>query len=193
MLQQFLEKPAQASVERCDMCAAELGPRHSHLVHLDDRGVLCACRGCWLLFTREGAAGGRIRAVPERIQRLAGPVFTVTQWHALQIPVSMAFLFNNSVSQQIVAFYPSPGGAMQSDLPMPAWEALVAANAALATMVPDVEALLVRGGDEGYIVPIDRCYELVGLVRREWRGLHGGEAVQATIQAYFDKLREEAA
>ena len=42
---------------------------------------------------------------------------------------------------------------------------------------PDVEALLVnRVGAvrEYFIVPIDECYKLVGLIRLHWRGLSGG-------------------
>ena len=56
----------------------------------------------------------------------------------------------------------------------------MAANAALATLQPDVEALLInRVGErrDYFIAPIDRCYELVGLMRVYWRGLSGGTEV----------------
>ena len=44
-------------------------------------------------------------------------------------------------------------------------------------------------GIEGYLVPIDVCYALVGLVRRDWVGLSGGRDVWAGIGAFFDGLR----
>ena len=45
--------------------------------------------------------------------------------------------------------------------------------------VAEVEALFVYArpgvaGREAFFVPIDLCYALVGLVRREWRGFSGG-------------------
>ena len=64
-------------------------------------------------------------------------------------------------------------GATESLLELDAWEALEAANPVLATLEPDVEALLVnraRGAREHWLVPIDECYALVGLIRTRWRG-----------------------
>ena len=49
---------------------------------------------------------------------------------------------------------------------------------------PDVEALLVsraREMREHWLVPIDDCYELVGLIRSRWRGFGGGEEVWEAI------------
>jgi len=51
--------------ERCEMCREVLGERHGHVVDLEKRSLSCTCRACYLLFTHEGAAGGRYRAVPE--------------------------------------------------------------------------------------------------------------------------------
>jgi hypothetical protein len=59
-------------------------------------------------------------------------------------------------------------------------------------MEPDVEALLVDriGGDAAYyIVPIDECYRLVGLIRGHWRGLSGGSEVWKEIHRFFVSLR----
>ena len=58
----------------------------------------------------------------------------------------------------------------------------------LATLQPDVEALLVRaaadgGGAECYLVPIDACYELVGQLRRLWRGFDGGREAHDALDA----------
>ena len=65
----------------------------------------------------------------------------------------------------------------------------MAANPVLAELEPDVEALLVnraRGAREHWLVPIDDCYALVGLIRTRWRGLSGGEEVWREIDAFFD-------
>ena len=88
--------------------------------------------------------------------------------------------------------YPSPAGATESLLPLANWETLTAANPALNEMVTDVEALLanrLKDLGEYYIVPIDLCFELVGLIRLHWRGLSGGEKVWGEIEAFFAQLR----
>jgi hypothetical protein len=46
----------------------------------------------------------------------------------------------------MVAFYPGPAGATESELPLPAWNRMVARDPRLAVLRPDVEALLVRAG-----------------------------------------------
>lgn len=72
----------------------------------------------------------------------------------------------------------------------------MAENPALAEMAPEVEALLVnRVGKtrECFIAPIDRCYELAGLIRMHWRGLSGGEVVWQKIQEFFTNLRPRGA
>jgi hypothetical protein len=60
-------------------------------------------------------------------------------------------------------------------------------------MEPDVEALLInrrRGAAaECYLVPIDACYELTGIVRRRWKGFDGGQEAWRDIDAFFDGLR----
>jgi hypothetical protein len=116
-------------------------------------------------------------------------------WDELQIPVSVAFFFFHSTLGSVAAFYPSPAGATESLLPLDAWERRVADNALLDTMEPDVEALLVRrDADQGdaYIVPIDACYELVGQMRRLWKGFDGGTEVHDAMSAFFEHLEERA-
>jgi len=45
---------------------------------------------------------------------------------------------------------------------------------------------------EYYIVPIDACYRLVGLIRLHWRGLSGGTEVWQAIGRFFSELRSKA-
>jgi Family of unknown function (DUF5947) len=67
-------------------------------------------------------------------------------------------------------------------------------------MEADVEALLVnrvghaRGftAPEYYLLPIDECYKLVGLIRANWRGLSGGTEVWQEIARFFDEMKNRA-
>jgi hypothetical protein len=183
--------PPPVAVEQCDLCAAPVPPGHRHLVDLDDRRLLCACRGCALLFDSKAAGGGHLRLLPTRRRRLDGFVLDPAGWDRLRIPVDMAFFFRSTPAARVLAFYPSPAGPTESLLELEAWTELEAANPVLGEMEPDVEALLVnRAGErrEHWIVPIDDCYELVGLIRTRWRGFGGGEEVWAGIDAFFDDL-----
>jgi hypothetical protein len=62
-------------------------------------------------------------------------------------------------------------------------------------MERDVEALLVnrvRGAREHFLVPIDECYRLIGLIRTHWRGLSGGREVWEELARFFEQLRERS-
>ncbi|MGH3443750.1 MAG: DUF5947 family protein [Nocardioidaceae bacterium] len=183
-------KPTIAVGERCEMCAEPITEQHSHVVDLDQRGLMCTCRACALLFT-EAQATQRYRTVPDRY--LAFPDFRLgrTDWEDLQIPVGLVFCFRNSAQDRMVAFYPSPAGATESELDLSAWDRIAAANPELQALQPDVEALLVRADhpEEGsfscHLVPIDACYELVGRMRSTWRGFDGGAEARAAMAEFF--------
>jgi uncharacterized protein DUF5947 len=184
--------------ERCDLCATPIPDEHEHVVDLEQRNLLCTCHGCFLLLAPDGAGGLRYRAVPDRY--LAFPDFELSpgQWDSLQIPVSVAFFFVNSSLERVAAFYPSPAGATESLLPLDTWDDIVTAHPDLATLLPDVEAFLVRserpgaGTAECYLVPIDACYEMVGQLRRLWRGFDGGQEAHDALDAFFDRIRTRA-
>lgn len=199
---QAASRPAVRPGERCELCGEPIDGEHGHLVDLQVRQLLCACRGCHLLFAPEGAGGGRYRAVPSRYLALDGLELTPEQWDALQIPVSVAFFFVNSSLQRVAAFYPGPAGATESLLALDSWDSIAVSHPALQAMLPDVEALLVRraapGGAGGqrdsecYIVPIDACYELVGQLRLLWRGFDGGSEAHRALEAYFERVARAA-
>jgi hypothetical protein len=188
--------------ERCDLCGEPVPPGHRHLVDVSNRRLMCACRACTLLFDRPAAGGGHLRLVPTRRRRLEGFRLDDAAWDALRIPVEMAFFFESSAAGHVIAVYPSPMGATESLLELEAWDDIAAANPVLAELAPDVEALLVsrargmrrRDRREHWRVPIDDCYELVGLIRSRWKGLGGGDEVWDEIARFFDDLprREEA-
>jgi hypothetical protein len=148
-----------------------------------------------LLFTPKGAAQGRYKPVPERYVEL-GMQLTGAQWDELQIPISLAFFFFTAGVEKLTAFYPGPSGATESLLPLDVWDRLFKDDPVLRTMLPDVEALLVQrdrgGAGRAYLVPIDACYELVGVIRKTWKGFDGGEAAHAEIEAFFGRLQQRS-
>lgn len=175
------------------MCTEPLGEsRHGHVVDLEHRRILCTCRPCYLLFTPEGAGGTRFAAIPERYRY--DPDFAISQaaWDNIGIPVRMAFFFHNSALEATTAFYPSPAGATESLLPLDEWERVLADNPEMSDAAPDVEALLVNRTDSGFecfLVPIDACYQLVGIVKLNWRGFDGGTEAWEKIDGFFEELR----
>jgi len=210
VLQRVREGRARAAPrpgEQCELCSEPIADEHGHLVDLKVRRLLCACRGCWLLFTPDGAGGGHFRAVPDRWLAFPDVRLTPAEWDALQIPVGVAFFFVNSELGRVAAFYPGPAGATESLLPLGTWDEVVAAHTDLSTLEPDVEALLVRAGGRGgagggggagrdgaevWLVPIDACYELVGELRRLWRGFDGGREAHDALEVFFARVRERS-
>ena len=174
-------RPTGPRPERCEMCAEEITADHGHVVDLQSRQLLCACRPCYLLFTND-EAHLRYRAIPDRYAYV-GNILDERTWDELQIPVGLAFLFHNSALGRMVALYPGPAGATESELDLPdVWPELR----------PDVEALLLRRGQDGYLVPIDACYELVGRLRTLWRGFDGGQEAHAAVAEFFERIRARA-
>ncbi len=186
---------AGSAVEHCELCREVLTDRHGHLVDTDKRSLACACRACYLLFTQEGAGGGRYRAVPERIYHDPSRSLSDLDWNDLQIPVAMAFFFYNSAIGRVVAGYPSPAGPTECELDLEAWDRIAVEHPLLREMAPDVEAILVNRtelGNEVFLIPIDMCYALVGELRMYWTGFDGGAEVRAALAAFMTGLRHRA-
>jgi hypothetical protein len=183
----------EQELERCDLCGEPIPPKHRHLLDLESRELMCACQACRLLFERPAAGGGgaHYRLVPDRRLRLDDFVMDDVMWARLRIPVEMAFFFHSTPAERVQAYYPGPMGATESLLELGAWEELERDNPVLATLEPDVEALLVnraRGARQYFLVPIEDCYRLAGLIRTRWRGLSGGEEVWKEIDGFFKEV-----
>jgi hypothetical protein len=187
-------RPARAE-ERCELCGAAVGEQHRHLLELDSRELLCVCRPCALLFDRDGAAAGRYLLVPERRLRLEGFALSDAVWDELRVPVDMAFFFHSTAAGRVLAYYPSPLGPTESQLPLESWRELERDNPVLLDLEADVEALLadrIRGARRYWLVPLDECYRLIGLIRMHWRGLSGGGEVWKEIEGFFGALDERS-
>ena len=53
----------------------------------------------------------------------------------------------------------------------------------------------VRRGSAGiacFLVPIDQCFRLVGIIRMQWKGFTGGNAVWEEIDRFFADLARVA-
>ncbi len=190
-LKRFVRK--RTPDEQCDLCSVEIAPEHSHLIDPVTRQLICACTPCALLF--DGQPGTKYKRVPQRLRALQNFQMTDEQWDDLLIPVGMAFFFNSSTEGRVMAYYPSPAGPTESLLTLEAWQEVVEDNPVLREIQPDVEGLLVNrigGAQEYYLAPIDKCYELVGLIRANWRGLSGGHEVWKEIAQFYNRLKERA-
>jgi hypothetical protein len=188
-------RPRTSAAERCELCGEAIDEAHGHLVNVKERTLLCACRPCYLLFAHQAAPAARFLAVPQRYRLARGVEGADAEWHALQLPIGLAFFLRNGLTGRISALYPSPAGATESELPLDAWDVLVGAVPALQTLEPDVEALLVRrqhGRVDALIAPIDACYELVGRLRRSWRGFQGGPEAWDEVDAFFAQALQRA-
>lgn len=193
-LRSFVQRPVE-KVEHCELCHAEVGPGHPHLLRVEGRRLMCSCHACALLFT--GDTGRKYRRLPTAVRPLRDFSISNADWESLGIPINLAFFVLDADDGSVSARYPSPGGATESRLSRGAWANLVQSHTTLERMEPEVEALLanrvVQGkgsaGGEYYLVPIDLCYRLVGVIRKYWRGFSGGTEVWQEVETFFSQMR----
>jgi hypothetical protein len=184
--------PAREQTAHCDLCGAAMSEDHRHLLDVGQRQILCACEPCIALRSGEGD----LRPTGTRSLLLDDFALRDELWAQFQIPIGLAFFFVSEAAGGVVALYPSPAGATESELYLEAWKELVAANPVLADLEPEVEALVVNRLADPHlfaIVPIDRCYELVGMIKATWEGISGGDAVSNAVEAFFARLDARSA
>jgi hypothetical protein len=185
-----VRKSPPAGTAHCDLCGGLMAAEdHRHLLALTDRRILCACEPC--IAMQAGEAD--LRPTGTRATLVNGFVLDDELWARFQIPIGLAFfLVTSSAERSVVALYPSPAGATECELYLEAWDELVSANPVLEGLEPEVEALVVnRLADppQYAIVPIDRCYELVGMIKSTWEGISGGNAVENAVESFFARLQ----
>ena len=189
-------QPSRADEENCEFCATGIPAGHSHVADLEQSSLMCACRACYLLFTQPGAGRAKYRSVPDRYLRDPDRTLSAAEWDELQIPVGLAFFLYRSDPGELSCFYPSPAGATECALDLPAWQRLAAGHPLLGQAEPDVEAVLISqdetAGIEYFIVPVDACYELAGRMRMLWRGFDGGTEARQSIAEFLADVRRRA-
>ena len=177
--------------ERCDLCGTTVPPDHRHMLNLYERQIVCVCESCWAL--RSGDSD--FAPTGNRTVWLEAFELPEELWAQFRIPIGLAFFMHSSVTDCIVAMYPSPAGATESELHFETWSRLVEMNPVLQSLEHDTEGLIVNRMSDPpafAIAPIDRCYMLVGLIKASWEGISGGVAVERAIAGYFDELRARA-
>lgn len=183
--------PKAPPIECCEFCSSTLHPNHAHMIEPGVRRLLCACGSCALFAGNRRET--RYKLISSQVRSLPGFKLTEAQWDDLALPIGMAFFFYSGPEERIVAVYPSPAGPTESTLSLEAWEEIKRDNPALEKMEPDVEALLVNRLDrahEYFVLPIDECYRLVGIIRTNWRGLSGGKEMKRELETFFVELRK---
>jgi hypothetical protein len=183
---------AQARKEphaRCDLCGAAIGEEHTHVVELAQHALLCACTACAILFRD---ATGRYRTVPRRVTLALDGRLAEADWARLEIPVRLAFVVRKRLP---TAVYPSPAGPVEAPLSPAAADALF--QLVPVELEEEVEALLLHrsldGQTRAIAVPLDAAYDLIGAVRRSWRGFDGGDHARAAIDGWWSRHLEVAA
>ena len=155
------------------------------MLEMATRKIVCACDAYTMTFVP--VVEGRFKVIPRDARALPEFQMSDADWENFSLPINLAFFFYNTPNEKMVALYPSPAGATESLLPLTAWETLVRQNPILAELQPDVEALLIdraAGAHHHFIAPIDKCFELVGLIRLHWKGFSGGENVWREIEKF---------
>lgn len=192
----------RTEAEQCELCSRGLAPEHQHLIEPPTRKLACVCDACAVLFSGDRQKYAR---VPRDVRRLQDFRLTDAQWDQLLIPIEMAFFYDSSPAGRVTAIYPSPAGPTESLLPLDTWQEIVRDNPVLCGLQPDVEALVAnrigRHGREAvstqreaeyFILPIDECFKLVGIIRLHWKGLSGGIDVWREIGGFFEQMRARA-
>ncbi|MEP7145563.1 MAG: DUF5947 family protein [bacterium] len=190
-LRRISDPVPQVIPEKCDFCGKIIPPDHRHLVDLTSLKFMCACELCSVV----QAVVGVYKPLPQRFLRLNDFQLSDELWSDFMIPVNMAFFVFSSLRKGTVAYYPAPTGATESKLKLEAWEKLEQLNPVLKSLVPDLEGLLINRIDSSplyYIVPIDSCYKLIGMIRNSWQGLFGGSGTKVTTRKFFDELSERS-
>lgn len=187
-----MSSPSPAPAEFCDFCHAYLAETHQHLLEQANRKLTCVCDACAVLFSD---ARQKYRRVPRQVRVLREFRMSDSQWDGMMIPIGIAFLFQSSTVNRVMAIYPSPAGPVESMLTLDAWEEIAAENPGLRTMESDVEGLLVyRVGTarEHFIIPIDECFKLIGLIRMKWKGFSGGMEMWQEIGKFLERLKDRS-
>jgi hypothetical protein len=182
---------AGPEVEHCDLCGLTIPEDHRHLLALVERRIVCSCEACWAMRAGEGD----YRPVGNRTLWLSELDIPDDLWASFQIPIGLTFFMESTVTACVVAMYPSPAGATESELHFDSWSRMLVLNPVLAGLEPDVEGLIINrlSDPPTYVIaPIDTCYALTGTIKAHWEGISGGGAVEDAVEGFFERLRRKA-
>lgn len=190
-LRKIVKPLPEVEVEKCSFCGRRLAEDHRHLVDLSVMKFMCTCEMCMITMP----AKGNYKPLPQRYLQLEDFNLPDELWAYFLIPVNMAFFVMSTVRQGTVAYYPAPTGATESKLKMEPWQELQLLNPILNDLTPDLEAFLINrleDSNQYFIVPVDICYKLIGMIRIAWKGIFGGTEVNKVINNFFKELNERS-
>ncbi|RYZ03431.1 MAG: hypothetical protein EOO73_27945 [Myxococcales bacterium] len=183
-----------APIEECELCAEAISVDHEHLLEPDARRVFCACRSCAALFSeQQERQGARYLRLQRRAARLGGLSIDDASWADLRVPGGLAYFTMRSRTGEVVATFPGRSGIIESFVPLKAWSLLERRFPVLKSVLPDVEALLVRRTSrhqDYFQASVDHCYELAELLRGAEVPVSSPEL--AAVQGFFERLDVEA-
>ncbi len=177
--------------EACDLCGLGIPEDHRHLLHLAERRIVCSCEACWGMRAGEGD----YRPTGSRTLWLPDLDIPDDVWANFQIPIGLAFFMDSTVTSCVVALYPSPAGATESELHFESWNRLRELNPVLHGLEQDIEGLVVNRLSDPptfAIAPIDKCYALTGTIKMHWEGISGGPGVEVAVSKFFEGLRADS-
>jgi Family of unknown function (DUF5947) len=178
-------------IERCELCAAPIAAEHEHLVDPGVARIRCACAPCALLFSLSAEG---LRRIDSFATRLEEPTLDDATWSALGVPVGLAFFCRNPGASGVTARLPGRAGVVEREVPADVWDELARRRPELATLRPEVDALLVRRTGklrDYFITSIDHCYRLAGLLRSAGAPLSGPDP--EVVDAFFSELARPGA
>lgn len=178
------------------MCAAPLaGEEQRHLLDLIHHTFLSICNGCALAFGPRGANAGTYRLVPTRHLALLDFQGTNELGTGPERWGKVAYLLRSSEAGRILILSLDPAGVRESTFDLECWRTLLKANPLLDSLEPDVEALLINRSAQppsSYIVPIDTCSRLLGLLSRCQQNQKREQEIWEAIEAFFAEIQAEA-
>ncbi|HEX6273539.1 MAG TPA: DUF5947 family protein [Polyangiaceae bacterium] len=174
-------------IERCELCAAPIATEHEHVFDPKAARLRCTCGACARLLP--GASGTALRRVDSFARRIFDLELDDAVWEKLGVPVGLAFFSLRGPTFAVVASLPGRAGIVESAIPRELWWDLAEEHAVLRSLVPEVEALLVRrtpGHSDYFHASIDICFRLAGCLRSDDGPLSGPEP--ALVSDFFAEL-----
>jgi hypothetical protein len=150
---------------------------------------VCACEACWALYS--GDAEYRPTGCG-RCGWINASTVTPRRGRAFQIPIGLAFFMRSTVTGGVVAFYPSPAGATESELSLDVLGRAGRAQPVLEHLDPmprRSSSTAPPSPTSTRSLPIDDCYALVGLIKSRWEGISGGAAIEQAVPEFFEAIR----
>lgn len=184
-LRRFREASTDAT--RCAFCGMAVESAHPHRLDPEGWQVICACNAC----DRDRADEPRLRRVGHRVEKIEDPRVGERMLMVVDVPVGLAFFTRTRRAANV--FYPAPTGTAEARIDVETWAALEAELPEVARLEPEVEAIVVSlSPRRTFVVPIDECFRLAGMLRSAWVGWSGGAEARSAIEDFFATLETRA-